>query len=142
MLDILFSFDWFGDDEIIQTKNVQSHFFWPKKMQNRRPNSGCVHSEGRSLNTTIIEGPTERHKSRLASRETCDGLTGTLGEGSLDRTESVPKMVTKAPCVCGLREASQRDKAMRSMPPFPEDSYDFFYCCVAIFIIYNLQQQQ
>ena len=39
--------------------------------------SGCVHSEGRSLNTTIVEGPIERHKSRLASRETGDVLTGT-----------------------------------------------------------------
>ena len=29
------------------------------------------------LNTTIVEGPIERHKSRLASRETGDGLTGT-----------------------------------------------------------------
>ena len=39
--------------------------------------SACVHSEGCSLNTTIVEGPIERHKSRLASRETGDGLTGT-----------------------------------------------------------------
>ena len=91
--------------------------------------TGCAHSDVRSLNTTIVERPIEHHKSRLASRETCDGLTGTLGEGSLDRTESVPKMVTKAPCVCGLREASQRDKAMRSMPPFPQDSFDFLLLC-------------
>ena len=34
-------------------------------------------SDVRSLNTTIAEGPIEKHKSRLASRETCDGLTGT-----------------------------------------------------------------
>ena len=43
------------------------------------------------LNTTIVEGPIERHKSRLASRETGDGLTGTHSGGSLDRTETVPK---------------------------------------------------
>ena len=39
--------------------------------------SGCVYSDVRSLNTTIVEGPIERHKSRLASREAGDGLTGT-----------------------------------------------------------------
>ena len=43
------------------------------------------------MDTTIVEGPIERDKSRLASRETGDGLTGTYGGGSLDRTESVPK---------------------------------------------------
>ena len=32
-------------------------------------------SDVRSLNTTIVEGPIERHKSRLASGETGDGLT-------------------------------------------------------------------
>ena len=46
----------------------------------------------RSLNTTIVEGPIERHKSRLASRATGNGLTGTYySGGSLDRIESVPK---------------------------------------------------
>ena len=84
----------------------------------------------------------ERHKSRLASRETGDGLTGTHSGGSLDRTESVPKWSRKRRACAGLREASQRDKAMRSMPPFPpeNDSFGFFYYCVAFCIIYNLQQ--
>ena len=31
MLDIFIIFDWIGDDEIIQTKNVQNHFFCTKK---------------------------------------------------------------------------------------------------------------
>ena len=31
----------------------------------------------RSLNRTIVEGPIERRKPRLASREKGDGLTGT-----------------------------------------------------------------
>ena len=31
MVDILLSFEWFGDDKIVQTKNVQNHIFWPKK---------------------------------------------------------------------------------------------------------------
>ena len=31
MIDILISFDWFGDDEIISTKNVPNHFFCTKK---------------------------------------------------------------------------------------------------------------
>ena len=53
--------------------------------------SRCAHSDARNLNTTIVEGPIERHKSRLASRETGDGLTGTYSGESLDRTESVPK---------------------------------------------------
>ena len=38
MLDILISFDWFGDDEIIQTKDVQNHFILHKKSQKRTPN--------------------------------------------------------------------------------------------------------
>ena len=72
----------------------------------------CVHSEGCSLNTTIIEGPIERHKSRLASRETGDGLTGTHSAGSLDQTESVPTWSRKRRACAGLGEASQRDKGM------------------------------
>ena len=39
--------------------------------------SRCADRDVRSLNTTIIEGPIERHKLRLASRETGDRLTGT-----------------------------------------------------------------
>ena len=53
--------------------------------------SGHVQSDVRSLNTTIVAGPIERHKYRLASRETGDGLKGTYSGGSLDRTESVAK---------------------------------------------------
>ena len=80
------------------------------------------------MNTTILEGPIEHHKSWLASRETGEGLTGTHSGGSLDRTESVPKWSRKRRACTGLREASQRDKAMRSMPPFPaeNDSVRFF----------------
>ena len=32
--------------------------------------TGCVQSDVQSLNTTIVEGSIERHKARLASRET------------------------------------------------------------------------
>ena len=75
------------------------------------------------VQTTIVEGPIECHKSRLPSRETGDGLTATYSGGSLDRTESVPKWSRKRRACAGLRKASQRDKAIRSMPPFPEDSF-------------------
>ena len=104
--------------------------------------SGCVHSEGRSLNTTIVEGPIERHKSRLAAHETGDGLTGAHSGVSLDRIESMPKWSRTRRASAGLREASQRDKAMRSMPPFPPEkgSFRFFHYCVAFCIVYNLQQ--
>ena len=37
----------------------------------------CADSDVHNLNTTIVEGPIERHKSHLASRETGDELTGT-----------------------------------------------------------------
>ena len=67
----------------------------------------------RSLNTTIIEGSIDRHKSRLASREACDGLTGTYSGGSLDRTESVPKWSRERRARPGLREAPGQDKAVR-----------------------------
>ena len=68
------------------------------------------------------------NKSRLASRETSDGLTGTHSGGSLNRTESVPKWSRKRRACAGLGEASQRNKAMRSTPPFPpeKDSSRFF----------------
>ena len=39
----------------------------------------------------LVEGPIERHKSRVASRETGDGLTGTYSGGSLGGTEFVAK---------------------------------------------------
>ena len=39
--------------------------------------SGHVQSDVRSLNTAIVEGPIERQKSRLAWRETGNGLTST-----------------------------------------------------------------
>ena len=76
---------------------------------------GCAHSDVRSLNTTIVEGPIEGHKSRLASRETADGLTGTNSGGSLDRTGSAPKWSRERRTRAGLREASRRDKAVRSL---------------------------
>ena len=104
---------------------------------------GSVHSEGRSLNTTVDEGPIERHKSQLASRETGDRLTGTHSSGgSLDRTESVSKYFRKRRACTGLREASQRDEAMRSMPPFPPEkgSFRFVYYCVPFCDVYHLQQ--
>ena len=63
---------------------------------------GCAHSDVRSLNTAIVEAPIERHKSRLASRETGDGLTGTHSGGSMDRTESVPKWSRKRRACAGL----------------------------------------
>ena len=89
-----------------------------------------------SLNTTIVEGPIERHKSRLTSRETGDGLTGTRSWVSLDRTESVPKWSRKRRACAALREASQRDKAMRSMPPFPPEKDSFrFYIIVWLFVL-------
>ena len=103
--------------------------------------SGCAHSEGRSLNTTIVERPIERHKSRLASRETGDGLTDTHSAGSLNRTQSVPKWSRKRRACAGLKEASQPDNAMRSMPPFrPEkDSFRFFIivCLFVLSIVYS-----
>ena len=70
---------------------------------------GRVQSDVRSLNTTIVEGSIERHKPRLASRETGDRLTGTYSGGSLDRTESVPKCSRERRALAGLREASRRD---------------------------------
>ena len=39
--------------------------------------SGVAYTDVRSLNTPIVEDLIERHKSRLASRETGDGLTST-----------------------------------------------------------------
>ena len=55
-------------------------------------------SDVRSLNTTIVEGPIERHKSRLASRETGDGLTGTAHVvGKLEPDRIGAEMVARAP---------------------------------------------
>ena len=56
----------------------------------------------------------ERHKSRLASREVGDSLTGTHSGGSLDQTESVPQWSRKRRACAVLMEASRRDKAVRS----------------------------
>ena len=39
--------------------------------------TGCVHGEGYSLNTNVVEGTIERHKSLLDSRET-DKTMGSL----------------------------------------------------------------
>ena len=50
----------------------------------------------------------------VASRETGDGLTGTHSAGSLDRTKTVPKWPREHRARASLREASRRDKAMRS----------------------------
>ena len=67
------------------------------------------------LNTTIVEGPIERYKSRLVSRETDDELTGAIySGGSLDRTETAPKWSQERRARAGLREAFRRGKAMRS----------------------------
>ena len=68
----------------------------------------------RSLNSTIVEGPIERHKSWLAARETGDGLTGTYSGGSLDWTESVAKWSRERRARPGRRGAPGRDKAVRS----------------------------
>ena len=76
--------------------------------------SGCVPSEGRSLNTTIVEGPIERHKSRLASRETGDGLAGTHSGGSLDRTVSVPKWSRKCRACAGLMVDGTKPRARQA----------------------------
>ena len=75
--------------------------------------SGRAHNV-RSLNTPIVEGLIERHNSRLASRERDNGLTDTHSGGSLDRTESVPKLSRERRARACLREASRRDKAVRS----------------------------
>ena len=66
-----------------------------------------VQSDVRSLNTTIVEGPIERHKLRLASRETGDGLIGTYSGGSLDRVQSVPKWSRERRAGAGLREVKR-----------------------------------
>ena len=67
----------------------------------------------------IVEGPIERHKSRLASRETDDGLTGTYSEGSLDRTESEAKWSRERRARPGGRVAPERDKAVNSSSLIP-----------------------
>ena len=77
-------------------------------------NSAGADTDVRSLNTPIVEGPIERHKPRLASRETGDGLTGTYSGRSLDRAKKVLKWLHERRARAGLREASRRDKAMRS----------------------------
>ena len=56
------------------------------------------------MDTTIVEGPIERDKSRLVSRETGDGLTGTFSGRSLDRTETVPKWSRERRARVGLRD--------------------------------------
>ena len=100
-----------------------------------------VQRDVRRLNTTIVEGPIERRKSRSASRKTSDGLTGTYSGGSFDRTESVPKWSRKRRACAGLREASQRDKAMRSMPPFPPEKDSFRFFIFVWWLLYYLQVQ-
>ena len=56
----------------------------------------------------------DRPPQITASRETDDGLIGTYSEGSLDRTESVPKWSRERRARAGLKEACRRDKAVRS----------------------------
>ena len=68
----------------------------------------------RTLNTTTVEGPIVRHKSRLASRETDDGLTRTYSGESLDRTESVAKRSRERRAHPGRGEAPGREKAVSS----------------------------
>ena len=93
--------------------------------------SGCVHSDVHSLNTTIVEGPIERHKSRRVSRETCDGLNGTYSGGSLDRTDTVPKWSREGRARAGLRGASRRNKALCSW------SLDHSLCPEMSLMFYN-----
>ena len=63
---------------------------------------------------TIVKRPTERHKSRLASREAGDGFTGTHGGGSWGRTRTVPKWPLERRARAGLMEAYGRDKHIHS----------------------------
>ena len=87
----------------------------------------------------------ERHKSRLASRETGDGLTGTHSGGSVDRTETVPKWPQERRARAGLRETLDgtkpcaRETLTFPMPPFPPevDSFRFFKDCMAFFALRN-----
>ena len=96
--------------------------------------NACV-QDGCSLKSTIVEGPIERHRSRLASCETGDGLRGTHSGRSLGRTESVPTRSRTRRACAGLRTVSQRDKAMRSMPPFPPENDSFrFFIIVWLFV--------
>ena len=67
---------------------------------------GCADSDVCGLNTTIVEGPIERHKLLLASHETGDGLTVKYSGGSSDRTESVPKWSREHRAHAGLKEVS------------------------------------
>ena len=60
--------------------------------------SGCAHSDVRNLNTIIVEGPIERHKSRLASREIGDGLWH-IQWGKFEPNRIGAEMVARAPYV-------------------------------------------
>ena len=100
--------------------------------------SGCVDSDVRSLNTTIVEGPTERHKSRLDSRETGDGLTGTgtYIRGSLDCTEITVCVEAGGESLDGTKPCA-REPLTFPMPPFPLEADSFrifnywmFFCIV------------
>ena len=65
-------------------------------------------SDVRIFITTIVERLIERQTPRLASRKTSNGRTGTYSEGSMDRTQSVPKRSLGRRARAGLREASLR----------------------------------
>ena len=72
------------------------------------------YSNVRSLTTAIVEGPIERHKSGLASRETGDGLTGTyiVGEACTGPNR----------CRNG-RESAVRVHPALTLPPLSPSSY-------------------
>ena len=63
------------------------------------------------LNTTIVEGPIERHKSPLGSRETGEGVTGAYYGRSVDPNESLPKLSREWRARAGLRKAPGRTKS-------------------------------
>ena len=94
---------------------------------------GWADTDVRSVNTTILGGPIERHKSRLASSETGDGLTGAHSGRSFDRIQTLPKWPRERRARAGRRESSRRDKAMRSMPPFPPENDSLRFCIITLF---------
>ena len=104
-----------------------------------RDSSGCVHSEeGCSLNTTIVEGPIERHKSRLALRDTGDELTSTHSGGKLGPDRIGAQMFTKAPCVCRLEgslSTGQSHALDASVPSRKLIAFDFRLLCGLLYFL-------
>ena len=77
-------------------------------------------SDVRSLNTNILEGPIERHKSWLASRETSDGLTGTYSVwGKLTPDRIGAEMVERAACACRPEGSPWTGQIREVMKPYP-----------------------